>query len=210
MSMRDQNRKKLREFAHNCITRIMHVVLISEITAKTREWYGSARRNSAVVIHGRQTAIILCRAWKQKWIDEGQKKWTGNRVTAVTVNIIRLVTTYQPLGSGTGWARGIPRELEEQVVRSTSKEWLLIGGDHNSHMVRREEEAFNRGVCGRHGDDPEASARNIGGHIPLWLSREALAENWEFINPKGGRQGVSLHLEQQNETSSERDARKTG
>ena len=172
MSTRDQNRKKLREFAHYCITRIMHVVLIREITAEDSGMIriGEEKLSGCNPRKTDSHNSMPCMETKvdkrgSKKVDRKQGYSSHSKQYPPRNNIPAT------MGSGTRWARGIPRELEEQGVRSTSKEWLLIGGDHNSHMVRREEEAFNRGVCGRHVEDPEASAsKNSGGHLPLWVT----------------------------------------
>ena len=136
MSMQVNKRRKLLRFAFYCLRKRHNKVLMSEITAKTPGviWLGEGR-NSATVIHSTKSAILHEGAWKQRWIDEGQKKCWGERVTSVTVAHLRLVAVYQPL-----WQYGeetmeiYRKELEEQVTTSTHQQWLIIGGDYNSHM----------------------------------------------------------------------------
>ena len=137
MSMQVNNRRKLRRFAFYCLRKRHNIVLISEITAETPGaiWLGEGR-NSAAVIHSTKCAILLEGAWKQRWIDEGQKKCWDERVTSVTVAHLRLVAAYQPLWQyGEETIKIYRRELEEKVTTSANQKWLIIGGDHNSHMV---------------------------------------------------------------------------
>ena len=111
-----------------CLRKRHNIVLMSEITAETAGviWLGEGC-NSGAVIHSTKSAIVLGGAWKQKWIDEGQKKCWGERVTSVTAAHLWLVAGYQPL-----WQYGeetieiYRRELEEPVTTYTNQEWLII------------------------------------------------------------------------------------
>ena len=149
MYMQVNNRRKLRRFAFYYLRKRHNIVLMSEITAQTPGviWLGEGR-NSAAVIHSTKSAILHGGAW----IDEGHKKCWGERVTSVTVAHLRLVARYQPL-----WQYGeetmeiYRRELEEQVTTSTHQQWLIIGGDHNSHMGYGGHRLFADGTKGPFG-----------------------------------------------------------
>ena len=151
--MQVNHRRKLRRFASTASEKRHNIVLMSEITAETPGviWLGEGR-NSAAVIHSTKFALLLGGAWKQRWIDEGQKNCWGERVTSATVAHLRLVAGYQPL-----WQYGeetmeiYRRELEEQVTTSTKQEWLIIGGDHNSHMGYGGHRLFADGTKGPFG-----------------------------------------------------------
>ena len=143
MSVRANNRKRLREQTKYCIRRKHHIVLLNEITAEDSGvfWLGEGR-HSAAIIHSRKSAIMLCGIWKMRWVEDGGKKWTGDRVTAVKDVQMRLIAGYQPLWDHGPEAREtFYRELEEQVLLSNREEKLIIGTDHNSHIgPRRTEE----------------------------------------------------------------------
>ena len=153
MSMQVNNRRKLRRFAFYCLRKRHNIVLMSERTAETPGviWLGEGR-NSAAVIHSTKSAILLGGAWKQRWIDEGQNKCWGARVTSVTVAHFRLVAGYQPLWQyGEGTMEIYRRELEEQVTTSINQEWIKIGWDHNSHMGYGGHRLFADGIMGPFG-----------------------------------------------------------
>ena len=153
MSVQVNKKKKLRRFAFYCLRKRHNIVLMSEMTAETPGmiWLGEGR-NSAEVIHSTKSAILLRGAWKQRSIDEGQKKCWGERVTSVTVAHFRLVAGYQPL-----WQYGeetmeiYRRELVEKVTTSTNQKWLIIRGDHNSHMGYGRHWLFADGTKGSFG-----------------------------------------------------------
>ena len=126
MSLRQNRRTKLREFTFYCIRKTLYTVLLSEVTANESGviWIGEGE-NTAVVIHSKKAAIMLCRSRKHKLIPEGQKKWTGDRVAAVTVNGLRLVAWYKPLWDHGDQASEMYRgKLQEQL--HNNKE-----GEHN-------------------------------------------------------------------------------
>ena len=78
--------------------------------------------------------------------EEGQKKWAGDRVAAVTVNGLRLIPCYQPLWDHGDQAREVYlRELEDQLLNNKD-ESMIKGGDHNSHMGKCNCDHFNPGT----------------------------------------------------------------
>ena len=67
----------------------------------------------------------------------------------VKVGDLKLIACYQPTTDHP--AEDIEEyrwELEEQLRLANAKEWLIIGGDHNSTVGKREHENYERGTCG--------------------------------------------------------------
>ena len=109
------------------------------------------------LIHSTRAAVLLCGAWAVRWQDDGRRFWAYDRVVAVSVAGLRLLSHYAPL-----WGpqfrdelRTCRRLLEEQVVLArTAKEWLVIGGDFNASVgvggpdIERSELAEARGRFG--------------------------------------------------------------
>lgn len=48
------------------------------------------------LVHGRKAGVMLRGAALRTWIEEGQQKWFGERVVAVVLGGLRLVSVYQP------------------------------------------------------------------------------------------------------------------
>ena len=44
-----------------------------------------------VVIHSCSAAVLLCRGWAYRWVDEGEQRWLSGRVAAISVAGLRLV-----------------------------------------------------------------------------------------------------------------------
>ena len=74
------------------------VVLLSELREKEEgmKWI-KAKDMFGVLIHGKRSRIILRDEWALDWRDQGCKRTCGDRSSAVEVNQIKFVATYQPL-----------------------------------------------------------------------------------------------------------------
>ena len=128
MSMRRNNRRKLREVAQYCLEKDLNIVLLTEVTTEEKGiiWIGEGQ-NRTVVIHGRKSAILLNKEWATKWQEDGSKRWLGERVTTVSIGDFRFVSVYQPL-----WQYGpeemdkCRHEIEEQILLNNVREWLVI------------------------------------------------------------------------------------
>ena len=100
------------------------------------------------VVHGRKSGVLLRGGALEAWINEGQSKWTSERVTAVVFAGMRVVSAYQPIwGSDEESMREYRRALEIQVAVS-GRERLVIGGDFNANVGRGN---ARLGVCGKYG-----------------------------------------------------------
>ena len=49
------------------------------------------------VIHGKRSEILLRVSAIEKLVEEGQQKWTNDRVTTVVLGELRVVSPYQPI-----------------------------------------------------------------------------------------------------------------
>ena len=50
-----------------------------------------------VVVHAKKAGFVLREGTLQRWKEEGQKRWFGERVVAVKVRGRHLVAAYQPI-----------------------------------------------------------------------------------------------------------------
>ena len=149
VSLREQNRGRLRRVAEWVEQRGWEVVLVTELFGKGEGviWMGENEHRTALV-HGRKAGVLLRGTALLRWIEEGQQKWIYERVTAVLFGGIRLVAVYQPvwMTDGVGLER-CRRDLESQLSMCRN-ERLLIGGDWNANVGRG---SARNGVCGEFG-----------------------------------------------------------
>ena len=138
VSLREQNRGRLRRVAEWVEQRGWEVALVTEHFGAGEIWMGENEHRTALV-HGRKAGVFLRGIALLRWIEEGQQKWIYERVTAV-----RLVAVYQPvwMTDKVGLER-CRRDLENQLSMCRN-ERLLIGGDWNANVVR---ESARNGVC---------------------------------------------------------------
>ena len=62
-------------------------------------------------------------------------KQQGDRTTGVTVGHLSLVACYQPLWEYSDESHEqYRREMDDHLAASSNLKWLIIGGDHNSHI----------------------------------------------------------------------------
>ena len=138
VSLREQNRGRLRRVAEWVEQRGWEVVLVTELFGEGEGviWMGKNEQRTALV-HGRKAGVLLKGTALLRWIEEGQQKWIYERVTAVSVGGVRLVAVYQPvwMTDEVGLER-CRRDLESQLSMCRN-ERLLIGGDWNANVGRR-------------------------------------------------------------------------
>ena len=172
MSMREANRRKLREVVSFIVSQGWEIVLMSEIYAEEEGviWLGEGMRRAAVV-HGRRTAILLSGAMLERWVEEGENKSFEERVTVVTVMGMRLMAVYQPI-----WQRGnievenFRHQVHNQIAATREREFLVIGGDHNSHIGR---DARRDGVVGMW--SMNSATNEAGRDLVNWCEENGLA-----------------------------------
>ena len=96
MSLRENNRNRMRRVADRIAREGWEVVCLTELRAESEGvvWMGDDECRVAVV-HGRRSGVLLRGAALEAWINEGQSKWVSERVTAVLLADIRVMSTYQ-------------------------------------------------------------------------------------------------------------------
>jgi len=119
-------------------------------------------------VHGRRAGVVLRRGALQEWIEGGQKKWFEERVTAVVLGGLRLVSVYQPIWGGDAEEfERYRRDVEGQIAMGTG-ECLIIGGDFNANVGK----GNNReGVCGKYG---LGSCNEAGRDLLDWCEENGL------------------------------------
>jgi len=190
MSLRENNRGRLRRVVEYCERSGWEIVCLTEL--KTEDvgvvWLGEEETQVAVV-HSKRSGVLLRGVALRRWIEEGQQKWMDERVTAVVLGGLRVVSAYQPL-----WGRDereferYRRDLESQVAVG-GRERLVIGGDFNANVGRGEPV---EGVCGKYGVGGRSEAgRDLlewcGLHDLAWVNgymRHARRGTW-FSAPLG-------------------------
>ena len=129
------------------------VVLLSELREKEEgmKWI-KAKDMFGVLIHGKRSGIILRDEWALDWRDQGCKRTCGDRSSAVEVNQIKFVATYQPLWNSDRRDFDAYREELNEMIRCGAKK-LVLGGDFNSSVgdtsQREEDDAVGPFGLGR-------------------------------------------------------------
>ena len=168
VSLREQNRGRLRRGAEWVEQRGWEVVLVTELFGEGVIWMGENEHRTALV-HGRKAGVLLRGTALLRWIEEGQHKWIYERVTAVSVGGVRLVAVYQPvwMTDEVGLER-CRRDLESQLSMCRN-ERLLIGGDWNANVERG---SARNGVCGDFG---VGRMNDAGRDLIEWCEANGLA-----------------------------------
>ena len=87
------------------------------------------------MIHGNKSGVVLSGDPLRKWIEGGQRKWIGDRITAVRIDTVHIISAYQPV-----WDQGLDaiaiyrEEMEDQLEKAENSRYLIIGGDHNAQI----------------------------------------------------------------------------
>ena len=138
VSLREQNRGRLRRVAKWVEQRGWEVVLVMELFGEGEGviWMVENEHRTSLV-HSRKAGVLLRGTALLKWIEEGQLKWTYERATAVSVGGVRLVAVYQPvrMTDNVGLER-CRRDLESQVSMCRN-ERLLIRGDWKANVKHK-------------------------------------------------------------------------
>ena len=117
VSMREENRRRLRRVCERIEKEGWEIVLVQEISAVGNGvvWLGEGE-NRIAVIHSLRAGVILRGSSLARWIREGQQVWYYDRVVAVTIGRMRLVSAYQPIWGSDGEAlERFRRDLESQL-----------------------------------------------------------------------------------------------
>ena len=97
LSVRETNRRRLRSVAERVRQERWEMVLLTELRSDEEGvvWLGEDEER-VVLIHGKKAGVMLKGEALEKWVEGGQQKWFGERVVAVVVGGLRLVSVYQP------------------------------------------------------------------------------------------------------------------
>ena len=176
VSLREQNRGRLRRVAEWVEQRGWEVVLVTELFGEGEGviWMGENEHRTALV-HGRKAEVFLRGAAFLRWIEEGQQKWIYERVTAVSVGGVRLVAVYQPVWmTDEVCLERCRRDLESQLSMCRN-ERLLIGGDWKANVGRG---SARNGVCGEYG---VGRMNDAGRDLIEWCEANGLAYANSFV-----------------------------
>ena len=187
MSVRANNRDRMRRVLDKIVREGWEIVCLTEIRAECEGvvWLGE-EDSRVVMIHGKKSGIVLRGNAMEKWVDEGQKKWMNERVTAVVLGGMRIVSAYQPIwGTDERGMSEYRNDLENQLAMS-GRERLIIGGDFNANVGRGNE---RRGVCGKYG---VGRMNEAGRDLIDWCEENGLA----YVNSymRHARRGTWFNL----------------
>ena len=136
LSLRENNRRRLRRTLAYIERRKWDITLLTEIRAESRGilWFGEEESETAV-IHSEKTAVVLRGEEMRRWREERQRRRYSERSTTVKIGNMKIMAVYQPLWSN--GREGVERyreEIEEELAGSSREEVLIIGGDHNAQI----------------------------------------------------------------------------
>ena len=149
MSVRENNRARMRKVAEKIVREEWEIVCLTEIRAECEGvvWLGEDECR-VVLIHGKRSGVMLRGIAMEIWVEEGQRKWLNERVSAVVLGGMRVVSAYQPVwGTDEEGMNDYRIALENQIAMS-ERERLVIGGDFNANVGRGN---ARRGICGKYG-----------------------------------------------------------
>ena len=113
------------------------IVFLSELNeqAAAMQWVKS-RELYGVPIHGKKSGTFLRDIWAVNWRDQGGKREIiGTRSTAVKVDGMKLVSTYQPIwGGDLQEFQSYREELSAMCRTNRNSDLMIIGGDFNSSI----------------------------------------------------------------------------
>ena len=186
LSVRETNRRRLRSVAERVRQERWEMVLLTELRADEEGvvWLGEDEER-VVLIHGKKARVMIRGEALEKCVEGGQQKWFGERVVAVVVGGLRLLSVYQPSrgADGEGMER-CKRDMERQVAMG-NRERIVIGGDFNASIGRGGE---RRGVCGKFG---LGRGNEAGRDLVDWCEEIGMAHVNSFMRYK--RRGTWKH-----------------
>ena len=176
VSLRENNRRRLRAIVEFIEGKGWEIVLLSEVSVEAEGviWLGEEEHKVAI-IHGMKSGILLRGVALDRWVQEGQQKWLYDRVTAVVCGGVRLVSVYQPVWGTDAEAMERYRRDVECQVGMCRNERLVIGGDFNASVGKDSE---REGVCGRLG---LGRANEAGRDLIDWCEEHDLAYVNSFV-----------------------------
>ena len=187
MSVRGNNRNKMRRVVDRIIREGWEIVCLTEISAEGEGvvWLGEDEFR-VVFVHGKKSGVLLRGKALDSWVRGGQCKWMGERVTAVVCEGMRVVSVYQPVwGTNVESMNEYRRDIEIQMALE-GRDKLVIGGDFNANVGRGNERS---GVCGKFG---VGRMNEAGADLIDWCEEHELAFVNSFV--KHRRRGTWFNL----------------
>ncbi|MEL7302028.1 MAG: endonuclease/exonuclease/phosphatase family protein, partial [Pseudomonadota bacterium] len=174
VSLREENRRRLRRVCERIEREGWEIVLVQELSAvgKGVIWLGEGE-NRVAILHSVKAGIILRGSSLDRWIREGQHVWYYNRVVAITLGKMRLVSVYQPIWRVWGPDRAALEECRRDVETQLGlgrRENLVIGGDFNASVGRN-----RRGMDGVYGRFGIGEMNEAGRDLMEWCGINGLA-----------------------------------
>jgi len=187
LSVRENRRDRLRRVAERVEREGWQIVCLTELRADESGivWMGENEQKVALV-HGKKAGVLLRGEALKSWVEGGQRRWFYERVVAVVVGDMRVVSAYQPIwGTDTEGMEQYRRALEDQIAIG-GRECLVIGGDFNASVGKGN---ARRGVCGKYG---VGRMNEAGRDMIEWCEEHGL----EYVNSymKHERRGTWFHM----------------
>ena len=112
LSLRENNRRRLRKTLAYIERRKWDITLLTEIRAESRGilWFGEEESETAV-IHSEKTAVVLRGEEMRRWREERQRRRYSERSTTVKIGNMKIMAVYQPLWSN--GREGVEKYREE-------------------------------------------------------------------------------------------------
>ena len=187
MSLRENNRARLRRVCDRIIREGWEIVLLTELGAEENGvvWLGE-EGEECVIVHARKAGVLLRGRALQMWVEEGQQKWYSERVATVVFGGMRLVSVYQPIWGMNEEAMGEYRAEVERQLEMNGNECVVIGGDFNASVGRSES---REGICGRFGI---GRVNDAGRDLIEWCEVNGMA----YVNSymRHARRGTWFHM----------------
>ena len=149
LSVRENRRERLRRVVERIRSEGWEIVCLTELRADDCDvvWMGMEEHKVALV-HSRKAGVLLRGEALKCWVEGGMRKEFCERMVAVVIGEMRVVSAYQPIwGKDEAGMEQYRRALGYQLARS-AREWLVIGGDFNANVGRGN---ARQGVCGKYG-----------------------------------------------------------
>ena len=151
VSLRQRNRRRLREIAEKANKNNWDAVLLSEVNGEGQGtiWLGEDEKLIAIV-HTNKAAILLRGQTLQAWCEQGQITKHSQRSISIKTMGHSLTSTYLPVWRGNNEAEieEAKEDLRLHIQWANKDEVLIVGGDFNAHIGGNEDRA---NICGKFG-----------------------------------------------------------
>ena len=172
MSLRENNRRRLRRVIGYVEKKGWQVVLMTEIKSETLGilWLGE-QENQVAIVHGKKTVEAFRGVALRGWAEGGQIRRFAERITTVEIGEVKLVAAYQPLWSnGREGVENYRAEVEQELAMGRKEQIAVMGGDHNAQVGSGVEVEGTRGKYGMNTPMNEA-----GEDLVNWCQENGMA-----------------------------------